>query len=669
MSRSRSISIMLVVILVSYPNPIDVMGFQTNDIQTSGVYIDEVLYPILELDDSKILALENGEIDLISEQLDWVYLETLENKENIEVVGIPRNGYGYLSINTQRYPFNISAFRRALAFAIDKIRISEEAWQSYSSPIDSTIPLSNPWSIETELPGSYYDAEVDIGNSLLDEAGFLDVDIDEYREAPNGSDFSVGVFMITYNGSILSDTGYVVVDALQNLDIDVYPIHWNYFSSPDHFWLRKDYDVALLGSRDFQLNYQGARDFRLNNLFSEFHSEYADTPYLNMPGYINSTFDGLILSLNSSKSADEVQAVSAEIQELLYYECPIIPLYDNFLFYAYRNDTFSNIPLDPIYGVAGWWTPFLTRQVNPPPGGTIWGGTLRWALNWHPETFNIMKSTTLYESFVLGQLYDSLLKRNPSGMYVPWLAESYTVEYHEDNPGVPEGKTRITFSIVRNATWTNGVSITGESIAYALNYYRDAQGNQLGSGLADATSIYSPTLYSLVMQYNSESYWHLFNVAEIPILPQELLSELGYTGWEDWNPTPPDDEMITSGPFIVSDFVPGEYVSLVRNPEYFRALDRTISPVTTTESTTISTTHSNTLTTTIISSTIPSTSTTSTTFTTSTGEPTDTPNFTSFLGIDLIHWIVTLPSVIIIIVVISKWGLERQQIPTASSKT
>ncbi len=169
---------------------------------------------------------------------------------------------------------------------------------------------------------------------------------------------------------------------------------------------------------------------------------------------------------------------------------------------------------------------------------------------------------------ILQMLYDSLMIRMPDGLLEPWLVESYIIETHDDNPAVPLDNTRITFDFIRNATWSDGTPVTAEDAAVTLNYYRESLNATLGADLNEMTSAYAPTTYQLVVQFHTESYWHLNRVALKPILPSQLLIDLGPDGWATWDPMPHIEGMVTSGPFYVSDYAPGDYCELTYNPTY-----------------------------------------------------------------------------------------------------
>ena len=79
---------------------------------------------------------------------------------------------------------------------------------------------------------------------------------------------------------------------------------------------------------------------------------------------------------------------------------------------------------------------------------------------------------------------------------------------------------------------------------------------------------FAPTRYTVIVEFDTESYWHLHTVSYKPIIPKHIFQDIGLEGWNLWNPIPPDDAMVTSGPFNVSDYVMGEYIELTYNPNY-----------------------------------------------------------------------------------------------------
>ncbi|MFW9849168.1 MAG: ABC transporter substrate-binding protein [Candidatus Thorarchaeota archaeon] len=535
----------------------------------SGPYVDKLVFNVITAQDQQVLALQNDEIDLIGDMVEPPFLDTLVEAEDIDVVNVIRNGYGYVTINCAKYPFNITAFRRALAFALDKEAISDDVWAGLSVPQDSVVPQVNPFSIEGQLPYTYYESNVALGNQLLDDAGFLDVDEDGIREAPNGDDFDVLV-ECAQSSNIAIDVGVLVADALTALSIDANSVPTDFYEYLNRLYFHGDYDIVFLGG--------SFSTFDVDWLAYEYWSEYADEPYWNFPNFQNDSYDSWREQLLHALSYEDVLEAAQEMQKVWVYESPMIICYENILLSAYRTDRLEGYVNDVSGGVPGWWTNYkvhLKQELGGP-----FGGTLRWSNPLDIDTFNFMVSTSAYANNINVEMWPSLMNIDPEGRDMLWLAESVLAETHEDNTGVPDGFTRFTFQMLQNATWTDGVPITAEDVAFSLNYFRDSPGNPYGADLTDMTAAYAPTTYTVVVEFGTESYWHLHTCAWKPIIPKHVFEEVGIDNWNTWNPNPPSEPMVTGGPFNVSEYVAGEFCEMTYNPNFFYGLDRSTSSTT-----------------------------------------------------------------------------------------
>ncbi len=587
---------------------------------TSGPFVDKVRFEVITQDDAQVRALLQDEIDLIGESISPSFLAELQEAEDIQVVKTPRNGYGFITINCAKYPLSITAFRRAFAFALNKTAIATDICEGLAVPLDSCIPMINPWSIEGQLPYNYYDSDVSYGNFLLNEAGFWDVNDDGFREAPDGTDFEV---LVESSGASMTgiETARCAVDALLRLDIDA---RFDILGFDDMYRLvnHEPYDMMFLGWT--------FADFDVDWLAYQFWSEYADERFWNFPNFRNDSYDAWRGQLMNSTDYDDVYEAAKEMQKIIAYECPIIICYENYLLSAYRTDKFEGFVNDVFDGAHSIWSNFNVR-LKSSQGGPF-GGTLRRSIPLGIDTFNIMSASSGYTIDILDELYDSLIVQNPNGGDIPWLAESFIVETHADNEAVPTGWTRIIFHIASNATWSDGTPLTADDVAHTLLFYRNSPGNRFRHDLTDMISAFARTPNVIQVEFSSESMWHLHSVGYKPILPKQILVDLDPEEWHIWNPQPLTETMITSGPFNVSAYVPGEYIELTRNPRYFRGIQRI-------PSTTTSTTTSNTIP--VISSIDPM------------GWLGATVG-----GMTVLGWTITLPSIVVIVVVAVKWRME-----------
>ncbi|MFW9847880.1 MAG: ABC transporter substrate-binding protein [Candidatus Thorarchaeota archaeon] len=535
----------------------------------SGPYLDKIVFDVITQEDQRVIALQDGDIDLIDDQLDPSFLETLVEAQDVDVFHKVRQGYGYVEINCQKYPLNITALRRAIAFALDKQAVSDDVWEGLSQPLDSVVPAGHLFTVEGMMPYTYYEANIAYANQILDDAGFLDVDEDGVREAPDGSDFDILVECAS-TSTIAIECGEILEEALLALDIDGNSEATDFYDYLNRLYFHGDFDIVFLGT--------SFTNSDVDWLETSFGSEYADEPYLNLPMFTNETFDSWIPQLKTGTTFEEVYEAAIEMQKILIYECPEIILYNNIQLYPYRTDKFEGWVESIFDGIPGFWTN-MKVHLKDSLGGP-YGGTLVWSNSEDIDTFNHMAAGSGYTQQVLDGMFDQLIKVGPNGEDVPWLAEDWIVETHDDNSAVPAGHMRITFDMVQNATWTDGTPLTGEDVAFTFNWYKSGAGNPYGPDLVNMVAAYAPTPYQVIVEFNTESYWNLHLCGYDEIIPKHVFESLEPDDWQTYQPDPPASPMVTSGPYNCSEFIAGEFTELTRNPNYFFGLSHETTPTT-----------------------------------------------------------------------------------------
>ncbi|MHA2348384.1 MAG: ABC transporter substrate-binding protein [Candidatus Thorarchaeota archaeon] len=547
---------------------------QTMDLghEKTGPFLERIVYDVIEDEATQILAIQNNQIDMLDSQLNTIYLPVLEAADNIGIEQNLRNGFGIISINTQSWPLNYTALRRAIAFAADKEAISDQVWDGFSVPQDSYIPQTNPWSIEGTLPYTYYAEDLVTARQVLADGGFVDLDDDGFVEAPNGEAFDILVECAISSPQAI-EVGQIVAASMVAAGIDAR-------SEPTDFY---DYLQRLYHHGDYQMVFYGNTwgNFDVDQL-EEFNSAYITESFLNEWNFVNATYDALIPQLMEESDPDLVRAAAEEMQRILVYESPFIICYENTQFWAYRTDRFEGFVPDELAGLAGYWTLYKTH-LKEGEGGP-YGGTLRTSNSLDIDSFNFMTSTSGYSQYINNMMWDSLGVVDGEGNDMLWLAESYTIETHDDNAAIPDGYTRYTFDILQNATWTDGMPLTGEDVAFSMNFLRDAPGTIYSADLRQMTAAYSTTTYQVVIEFGSESYWNFHMFFYKPILPKHIFQGWLNT-WNQWNPIPPTDAMVTSGPYNVSEYIAGEFTEMTYNPNFFYGPDRGDEPPTPTPTT------------------------------------------------------------------------------------
>jgi ABC-type transport system substrate-binding protein len=286
--------------------------------------------------------------------------------------------------------------------------------------------------------------------------------------------------------------------------------------------------------------------------------------------------------LNNHKTYHEVYDAAAEMQKILQYNVPRLVVYENTYMQGYRNDQFTGQVEDLGRYISGPWT---MRKIHKLDG--TFGGTVPIAIGEEPDSFNIYVTNSAYSAAILSELWPSLYGFGPDLNPYPDIAESMITETHTDNPAVPLGHTRFTIDIIQNATWSDGVKLTAEDVAFSTTYAYEGitYGNPAGVDIGDLVAAYAPTPYRAVIEFNTESYWHFSNFAYDTIIPEHIFNDdtgIGYAGWNTWNPVfDANEPNVNCGPFVFSDYEAGEFYELTYNPLFHYAPEH-INPTTTT---------------------------------------------------------------------------------------
>jgi ABC-type transport system substrate-binding protein len=442
-----------------------------------------------------------------------------------------RNGYGFFVFNTAKYPFNETALRRAFAFALDKNRISDELWGGAAQPLDSVVPAVNGFSLEGEVSYDYYSAQILQAQEILDAAGFVDVDGDGFREAPDGSGFSVNI-EVAQSSDISTGAGYIARDTFQQIGIEAETTPTNFYEYLNRLDFHRDFDMVFMG-RAFQ-------NMDVDWLAYEFWSEYADEPYWNFANFRNSTYDSWRNQLLDSLDYDDVYEAAIEMQRILLYECPFVICYENIQYTGTRKG-FENVVIHSSQGATCIDT-YLGLRTPSPEYNTVTSAVVsanvlnpfierRWYENQLSSAISFNPMTLVYES---------LMRENASGNFVPYLAESV----HYENMG---DHVEIVITLPSNAVWHDLAPVTSEDIVFTYEYMQ-AHSIPHYDGVYLVSGIEKIDASHVRISVTPGSYWNLRSVLEVPILPEHIWSTVTDPyAFDNTNP-------IGTGPFIVDSY-------------------------------------------------------------------------------------------------------------------
>lgn len=203
--------------------------------------------------------------------------------------------------------------RQAIGYAVDNDTIAESLYNGLRFTATSVITPRHSAYLDTSLTGYVYDPEK--AEQLLDEAGYVDVDGDGYREDPNGDSFTitwasmdgenadtyaqfkiqcwkdVGLRVELYNGRLTEFNAFYEAVESDDSEIDMYDGAWNTGYNPNPF---------SLWGRNTEANYTR---------------------------YTSDTFDSIINDISSEEAWDSTFLTQKykEWQEAFFNEVPAIP--------------------------------------------------------------------------------------------------------------------------------------------------------------------------------------------------------------------------------------------------------------------------------------------------------------------------------------------------------
>lgn len=143
-------------------------------------------------------ALGQGDIDMIS--LQPVSGEEVEALDNVEVVTYPGLSYYYIGFKLGTFNAETNEIvedkdkyadlnlRKAMAHAINRQEWIDAFFFGYGSPVNGPVP-SNHWIAADESEVTTYEYDPEKAKSILEEAGYVDVNDDGFVEDPNGDEF------------------------------------------------------------------------------------------------------------------------------------------------------------------------------------------------------------------------------------------------------------------------------------------------------------------------------------------------------------------------------------------------------------------------------------------------------------------------------------------------
>lgn len=153
-----------------------------------GAFIDSITYRIYEDANSMTLALLNGEIDVCGSSINVAAQNQIKQNEGYTVLNSMSLGYGYLGFNYNNEFLADNNVRLAIAHVIDREAMVNTARSGGAVPMYWPVSPAYPDLITSDI--RFPELDVEKGNQILEEAGYVDTNGDGIREK-DGKDMAL----------------------------------------------------------------------------------------------------------------------------------------------------------------------------------------------------------------------------------------------------------------------------------------------------------------------------------------------------------------------------------------------------------------------------------------------------------------------------------------------
>ncbi|NLK07100.1 MAG: ABC transporter substrate-binding protein [Firmicutes bacterium] len=565
MRRKFSVLIAFVLAATFILGALAMPGLAAAEFKDYGPVVDEIIMPIIKESTALRIAFERGETVVwpgLTQPADIDQAKSLDYADMRMTLGFHMF---YLCFNMRKAPYDAPVIRQAMAHITDRDNIIRTLFKGYMLPMTSFVPQASAFYKE-DLPT--YPFNLARAAEILDEAGYVLDETGRNRIDPKtGKPLpEMKIFTPTYEVAPTSaELGKMIADSAQKVGLPVVPEPMDFNIMLDKIDIH-DFDMYVLA---------WSLSRNPTHLVNFFHSNQDVEAGYNNPGIRDPKLDRVLDLLDTAPELQTARVAADEAQLILAREMPYIPLYSRPYIDAFRKDMVTGYIDMMGYGAASnsnQWT-FLNVSRVDESGNPVPGGTIRWALEEEPKNLNPATASSAYEWNVLDRLFDGLYAMHPESLEdMTWMAKDWDVDTWTTDAG-SEGTT-ITWYLHDGLKWSDGMPFTAEDIKFTIDFLKENKVPRYLPNTEDIAKVEVIDELTVKVYFDTVSYWHLYNAA-LSFLPKHIWDDVeDYNSFEPWLEPHPTMEGFTKlvghGPFMLKEYRPGEFVRLVKNPNYWR---------------------------------------------------------------------------------------------------
>jgi ABC-type transport system substrate-binding protein len=525
-----------------------------------GGYIDRLIFRIYPSEDiaQALLALQAGTVYSYDERIPYQSIQELVANPAIDVTSEVGTIYRQFTMQCQRFPTNITGYRVALAYALDKLTIVANARGGFAQVMDNPIPLAfSFWTYEDQMSSHFYDKDIASANATLDAAHIIDTPDSPHPgwryydadmsgnwtlgdkrgdvEAPDGLKIELMVSAAPSSSAIQSV--YLLVLGMEECGLqgDIVEVDFRALIN------RLESGEYSLGCFSWNINPPGDPTL----LYDFWHTEGRHYDFFYR--FNNSEYDYNCTRFMEAPTRLEARNWAWNCCRILMEEMPMIVCYNDEYTHAYCTDIWEGyIPQVGINRMGGNPYTFHSIRLKAEAGGPFGCFPTDYitVLSEGMDSTNTLFTSSGYSRTIFDLIYSTLWQIDPLDSFTsaaPDLAYEWTLEPTIAAGDIQNGM-KYTFYLYENITWHDGTPFTAEDVQYSLmNIHPMSRYPGITNGsVASIYRVDTPDAYTVEIFSNESGYVTFTKSTSVPILPKHIWSPYEAMNFT-WTPETPTD--------------------------------------------------------------------------------------------------------------------------------
>lgn len=192
-------------------------------------------------------------------------------------------------------------------------------------------------------------------------------------------------------------------------------------------------------------------------------------------------------------------------------------------------------------------------QAAAKPAGA--GGTLTFALENDVIDFDPMLSRAFVDRNAHYQIYDSLVRIDPTGKIIPWLAEKWDLS--------TDGK-KMTFTLRKGVKYHDGSAFDADSVKWNIDRYRTTDGSARKGELAPVASV--DVIDASTVAFNLSTPFSPLLALLVDRAGMMVSRKVAESAGQDFTRKA---FKAGTGPFVLTEAVKDDHITLEKNPDWW----------------------------------------------------------------------------------------------------